>query len=177
MTETEALDKIIEIALKNKGRGLGLRSLKESGINFEYDEIRQFLKLIENSGLNVADLSTERDGEYIRANENTERFLKSGGFLTLEKQENEEYEYNRQLKEKELEKIESELQLNRWHIKTRFWPLIISGLSLIVSIIAIILSLRQPEKKELIPETKTIKDTTSVSSQTKMVDSLTKEDF
>lgn len=172
MNESELLDKILEIILNNKEKGFGLNSLRENGLNLDYDSIRDLLKVIENSRYNIAELSTRRDGEYIRANENTERFLKNGGFTAIEKREREEIEYNSLMKEKQLKKIEYELQLSKWQIKTKWWPLIISGASLIVSIIAIFLSINEPETKELKPKNKLIKDTTSVSNQVRKIDSL-----
>ncbi|GIV30344.1 MAG: hypothetical protein KatS3mg028_1410 [Bacteroidia bacterium] len=50
------------------------------------------------------------------------------------------------------DKLRNDAIMSKWYVKMRWWPLIISALSLIASIVAIALSLKSPERQERTPE-------------------------
>lgn len=65
------------------------------------------------------------------------------------------------------DKLRNDAIMSKWYVKMRWWPLIVSALSLIVSIVAIVLSLKSTDRQEWPPEQPYTTPTTSTSDQTK----------
>ena len=143
MEEHLAKDKILEIILTDIERPFGLLRLQKNGLNAEINDIRLLLKRIERFEYNVAEISTRPDGEFIIANDETKPFLDSGGFTGIHNRQKKENEAKLEIEKIENDKLRLDHKLSKWQVKTRWWPLFFSAISLIISIIALVVSINK----------------------------------
>lgn len=116
------------------------------------DEIELFIKFLDtNKKDEIAETIVRPKKIQIKANNITESFLKKGGFTEIEKSINRK-------EQKEIAREELEDKHKIWSYKSRFFPLLISGLALFISFITIGLKIYETMYPKESEEIKTMKE-------------------
>jgi hypothetical protein len=142
--DIEILDSILEIIAK-KGRVFSndLPSLKNDYLS-KFDEIKsveysQYLDILKNYGVAKVDITLDGRFTVHQIEIKTNNFYDQGGFKSIYQKHRLAELRKKELDELEYKKLKWDSQISRFQAKTKWWPLILSVVSLILALIALLL--------------------------------------
>lgn len=138
------LDTILELVLSGKeiiGDAFGALDniiLKNIPIETRVDAfISYYCEILKT--YNILDFKDfEKLNKIYQIPKRTETFYNEGGFKTIYDKQQKEIERNKKSEKLSLEKLEWDTQLSKFQVQTKWWPLGISILSLVISVIALL---------------------------------------
>ena len=138
------LDTILELVLSGKeiiGDAFGALDniiLKNIPIETRVDTfISYYCEILKT--YNILDFKDfEKLNKIYQIPKRTEKFYNEGGFKTIYDKQQKEIERNKKSEKLSLEKLEWDTQLSKFQVQTKWWPLGISILSLVISVIALL---------------------------------------
>lgn len=146
--DVKILDLILNISLKNGAAYLeDLPALSEkylaNSIAVKASEYENYFDILQRREL--AKVEKQLSGIQIKPiPQKTKNFINQGGFTAEYNDQRLILNRNKEIEEINFKKLKWDSQVSRFQAKTKWWPLIISGLSLFISLYALLKDNKQP---------------------------------